>query len=59
MAEAKETQSEPDRLAKTISALSDIEYKRLTDFFEKTGAAPPVCECSCATGAGAKATIVV
>ncbi len=57
MVEKEHTPSEPERVAKAISGLSEMEYTRLVDFFQK-GASPPICRCSCTSGAGAKSIIV-
>jgi hypothetical protein len=54
MVEKEHTPSEPERIAKAISALSEMEYTRLVDFFQKA-APPPTCHCSCTSGAAAGA----
>ena len=58
MVEEKRTPSEPQQLAKAMSALSEMEYARLIHFFEKAGPSPPVCHCKCTAGAGAHSTAV-
>ena len=52
MVEKEHTPSELERVAKAISALSEMQYTRLVDFFQKAGP-PPICHCSCTSGAAA------
>jgi hypothetical protein len=52
MVEKEHTPSEPERVAKAISALSEMEYTRLVAFLQEAGP-PPECHCKCTSGAAA------